>query len=206
MNTSRYLRTIIRLAINKRLIPFNRTLRNLNTLNETYDLNPEINSPEEKIDQNIQLIQEKNEVIKNLETEIKILQNHRAEAFQEVSRVRSRINKEVNEAKNFGCAGFATDLLEVADGLDHAINIVSENTISESRSKREDKCAQEFNNLYQGIVMTRNMLFTSFQKNGVEKIIPHKNDGFPPKTIGEIFRIGYHLRGRIIRPAEVGVK
>ncbi|KAF1739884.1 hypothetical protein MXB_5539 [Myxobolus squamalis] len=193
--------------------------RALNTSNETNppkDIPDAQNQTEDKISEDRITIQE-------LTREIKIIQNLRAEALHEVSRVRQRANKEIEEEKHFGCAKIAKDFIEVADVLDRAISIIPEAAIKGSVNEPENAYAKEFINLYHGIVMTRNILSNSFAKNGIAKIepglgeffdpslhsakyeIPKKDGGYPPKTIGDVFRVGYSINGRVMRPAEVGV-
>lgn len=91
---------------------------------------------------------------------------------------------------------------------------VSENT------KNAEKVFDQLTNLYTGVSMTESELVRALKRHGVEREDP-EGDAFDPnrhqalfqapmpgKVAGTIFavqKMGYTLKGRVLRPAQVGV-
>ncbi|XP_068145383.1 grpE protein homolog, mitochondrial [Drosophila tropicalis] len=125
--------------------------------------------------------------------------------------MRTRLNKQIADAKIFGIQSFCKDLLEVADTLGHATQAVPKEKLTDNA---------DLKNLYEGLSMTRASLLQVFKRHGLEPLDPI-NQKFNPNlhealfqkedktveanTIVEVTKLGYTLHERCIRPALVGV-
>lgn len=145
-------------------------------------------------------------------------------ADQENLRERSR--REIETTKEFAIQKFAKDLLDTVDILNMALNAVPTELRSKSTSlesefaKDNEKLIDQLTNLYTGVSMTEAELIKALKRHGVERVNP-EGEAFDPnqhqalfqapipgKEAGTIFsvqKMGYTLKGRIIRPAQVGV-
>ncbi|XP_014102284.2 grpE protein homolog, mitochondrial [Bactrocera oleae] len=126
--------------------------------------------------------------------------------------LRTRLTKQIADAKVFGIQSFCKDLLEVADTLGHATEAVPKDQINENNP--------HLKNLYEGLVMTKASLLQVFKRHGLEPINPlnekfnpnmhealfEKDDAtVEPSTVVVVTKLGYKLHERCIRPALVGV-
>lgn len=85
--------------------------------------------------------------------------------------LRTRLTKQINDAKLFGIQGFCKDLLEVSDTLGHATQAVPKDQI--------DNKNPHLKNLYEGLTMTKESLLQVFKRHGLEAINPI-NEKFNP--------------------------
>lgn len=148
-----------------------------------------------------------------LEEELKSFKDKYIRSLAETENVRQRMNKQVEDTKNFGIQGFCKDLLDVADVLNMAVD----NTPKDELSKNS-----HLQNLFEGLTMTESQLQKVFAKHGLVKITPKIGDKFDPfiheamfqvpsenkesnSNIAAVTKIGYKLKDRTIRPAVVGV-
>ncbi|KAG0225481.1 Mitochondrial matrix cochaperone [Actinomortierella wolfii] len=132
----------------------------------------------------------------------------------DMENLRARTAKEVNNTKDYAIQKFAKDLLETADILSLALKNVPAEEISESSTNTHLK------NLHTGLSMTRDELLKTFKRYGVEPYDPinekfdpnlHQANfqvpipGKEPGTVFDVQKIGYMIKGRVLRPAQVGV-
>ncbi|CAI2347538.1 unnamed protein product [Caenorhabditis sp. 36 PRJEB53466] len=135
-------------------------------------------------------------------------------SLAETENVRRRGVKQTEDAKAFAIQSFCKDLLEVSDILDIAVKSVKPEEL-ESGSKA-------FKDLFEGVSMTRSVLAKTFSKHGLVSVDP-TNEKFNPNLHEAVFqipaanakqpvghievctKIGYSLKDRPIRPAQVGV-
>lgn len=140
--------------------------------------------------------------------------------------MRERSRKEIETSKEFAIQKFAKDLLDTVDILNMALTAVP----SELRSKTSsiesavaqdaEKVLDQLTNLYTGVSMTESELIKAFKRHGVERenpeglvFDPNRHEALfqapmPGKDAGTIFavqKMGYTLKGRVLRPAQVGV-
>ncbi|XP_053963176.1 grpE protein homolog, mitochondrial [Anastrepha ludens] len=126
--------------------------------------------------------------------------------------LRTRLTKQIADAKVFGIQSFCKDLLEVADTLGHATESVPKDQINSSNP--------HLKSLYEGLVMTKASLLQVFKRHGLEPINPINEKFNPnmhealfekdepdvePSTVVVVTKLGYKLHERCIRPALVGV-
>lgn len=125
--------------------------------------------------------------------------------------VRTRMRREVNDAKQYGIQNFVKDLLEVADVLGKATESIPKDALENN---------VHLKNLYEGLQMTEVQLQSVFKRYGVtqinplgEKFNPNHHEALfeipdpakEPGTVGTVTKVGYKLHERIVRPAMVGV-
>ena len=131
-------------------------------------------------------------------------------ARAETQNVRRRMEKDVADARTYAATGFARDILSVADNLARAIDAIPEDL-------REDS---KFKGLVEGIRATQRELDKVFAQHGVERIAamglpldPNLHQAMmemprqdaEPGTIVQEMQPGYTIKGRLLRPAMVGV-
>ncbi|XP_054259055.1 grpE protein homolog 1, mitochondrial [Macrosteles quadrilineatus] len=156
------------------------------------------------------------ELLKQVETltdDKKSLEDKYKRALADAENTRRIKMTEVEKAKNFAIQGFCKDLIEVADTLNKATECVPKEEISEEKNPH-------LKNLYDGLVLTENILQKVFQKHGLaqcnpmnepfdpnfhEALFQQEVEGKPPNLVVVVSKIGYTLNGRCIRPALVAV-
>ncbi|MBX7526786.1 nucleotide exchange factor GrpE [Qipengyuania vesicularis] len=131
-------------------------------------------------------------------------------ARAETQNVRRRMEKDVQDARNYAATGFARDILSVADNLARALDAIPSD-------QREDDKLKGF---IAGIEATQRELEKVFNQNGITRIAakgmpldPNQHqammeiptDDAEPGTIVQEMQAGYMLKDRLLRPAMVGV-
>ncbi|KAG0013650.1 Mitochondrial matrix cochaperone [Entomortierella chlamydospora] len=133
---------------------------------------------------------------------------------RDMENLRQRTAKEVASTKEYAIQKFAKDLLDTADILVLAIKNVPAEEISETSTNNHLK------SLHTGVSMTRDELLKTLKRHGVEPYDPI-NEKFDPNlhqanfqvpmpdkepgTVFDVQKVGFMLKGRVLRPAQVGV-
>jgi molecular chaperone GrpE len=130
----------------------------------------------------------------------------------EMENLRRRTEREVSDARQYGIAGFARDVLAVADNMHRALS-----TIDEAQRAAADPTVQA---MIEGIELTERELMKSLEKNGVRKFTPEgekfdpnlhqamyevPNADVPAGHVAQVIQSGYMIGERMLRPALVGV-
>jgi len=117
----------------------------------------------------------------------------------------------VADAKAFGIAAFAKDILGVADNLGRALAALPDD---------ERKAEGAVKTLIAGIELTDKDLLRILERHGIRKLVPlgEKFDpnfhealftvpdaSVPPGTVSKVVEPGYAIGSRPLRPAKVGV-
>jgi len=147
-----------------------------------------------------------------LNDKLKDMQDKYMRSLAETENVRTRMKKQVDDAKLFGIQGFCKDLLDVADILGKA---------TESVPSEQLQLNQHLSDLFSGLTMTETQLQKVFSRHGLVKIAPEDGEKFDPNfhealfeqpipgkeggTVAVTTKVGYKLHERTIRPALVGV-
>ncbi|KAL7318143.1 GrpE, mitochondrial [Mucor circinelloides] len=140
--------------------------------------------------------------------------------------VRERSRKEIETTKEYAIQKFAKDLLDTVDILNMALTAVpgelreKSSCLQSELAKDAEKIVDQLTNLYTGVSMTESELIKALKRHGVERENP-EGEAFDPnrhqalfqapmpdKEAGTIFavqKMGYTLKGRVLRPAQVGV-
>jgi molecular chaperone GrpE len=130
----------------------------------------------------------------------------------EMENLRKRTDREVTDARLYGVASFARDILGVADNMRRALDAVS----PELRASAEAGVKA----LIDGVELTERELIKALDKNGVRQFSPRgekfdpnvhqamfevPNASVPAGSVVEVVQPGYMIGERVLRPAMVGV-
>jgi len=128
----------------------------------------------------------------------------------EMENLRRRTEREVADARSYGVAGFARDILGVADNMRRALEAIGPEL-------RASKDAQV---LIEGVELTERELNKALEKNGVKKFDPQgakfdpnihqamyevPDPAVPAGFVAQVMQPGYMIGDRVLRPAFVGV-
>lgn len=130
----------------------------------------------------------------------------------EMENLRKRTAREVTDARVYGVAAFARDLLGVADNMRRALE-----TVTPAMRESGEPGVKAF---IEGMELTERELEKALEKNGVRRFDPRgekfdpnfhqamfeiPNPSVPAGSIVEVVQPGYKLGERVLRPALVGV-
>lgn len=147
-----------------------------------------------------------------LEAQIAELKDKYLRAYAEMENTRRRAEKDVADARNFSIAGFARDMLAVADNLGRALAAVDPAV--------REAADNTLKTLLEGVELTNRELAKTLEKHGVRLLDPldqkfdpnfHQamfeipDDSVPPGTVKQVVQPGYAIGDRVLRPAMVGV-
>ncbi len=146
-----------------------------------------------------------------LAAEVAELKDQLLRALAETENVRRRLQREKEDGIKFAAAGFAKDMLSVADNLRRALDSAEPEALGESEPLKA---------LHDGVEMVERELAAVFERAGIERIDPmgekfdhdyHQamfevpDSDQPNGTVVQLLQPGYVMRGRLLRPALVGV-
>jgi molecular chaperone GrpE len=133
-------------------------------------------------------------------------------ALAEMENLRRRTEREVNDARTYGIAAFARDILAVADNMDRALQALDD--------ELREKADAGVKALLDGVELTERELHKVLEKHGVKKLEPagqkfdpnlHQamyevpDPSVPAGTVAQVVQAGYTIGDRVLRPALVGV-
>ena len=148
---------------------------------------------------------------RDYEAELAALNDKLLRTLAEGENLRRRAQREREETSKYAIAGFARDVLGVADNLRRALEALPEGAAA------EDGPAKSFT---EGVELTERELLGVLERHGVEKIDPEgqKFDHnlheamfeiptaeAAPGTVVQVVQAGYVLNGRLLRAARVGI-
>ncbi|KAJ7582705.1 GrpE nucleotide exchange factor [Mycena floridula] len=167
----------------------------------------------------------KEEEILDLTSRLRYLQAD----FQNLQRNAAR---EKEQTRDFAVTRFASDLLETVDVLSYALNSIprsvipssappSETVPSEAASSSPTKPPEEYlRELYEGVELTQRQLLSTLFKYHVkpfdptgDKFDPNRHEALfqapapdkEPGSVSQCLKIGYTIKDRVLRAAQVGV-
>jgi molecular chaperone GrpE len=130
----------------------------------------------------------------------------------EMENLRRRTEREITDARVYGNASFARDVLAVADNMHRALEAIG----PELREQADAKMKA----LVEGVELTERELMKVLEKNGVKKFSPAgekfdpnvqqamfelESADVPPGHVAQVIQAGYMLGDRVLRPAMVAV-
>ena len=133
-------------------------------------------------------------------------------ALAEMENLRRRTEREVTDARAYGIAAFARDILAVADNMDRALQALDD--------ELREKADAAVKGLLDGVELTERELHKVLEKHGVKKLEPvgekfdpnfHQamyevpDPSVPPGTVVQVVQAGYTIGERVLRPALVAV-
>jgi molecular chaperone GrpE len=133
-------------------------------------------------------------------------------SMAEMENLRRRTEREINDARTYGVAAFARDVLTVADSMDRALQALD----AEIRGNADPGVKA----LLDGVELTERELLKVLEKHGVKKLDPagqkfdpnlHQamyevpDPSVPAGMVAQVVQAGYTIGDRVLRPALVGV-
>jgi molecular chaperone GrpE len=133
-------------------------------------------------------------------------------ALADMENLRRRTEREVADARQYGIASFARDILGVADNFRRALDAIG----PELRAGADAAVAS----FIEGVELTERELLKALEKNGIRKIEPlgekfdpnlHQamyevpDPSVPSGSVVQVIQPGYVIGERILRPAMVAV-
>src|SRR5262249_46969763 len=128
----------------------------------------------------------------------------------EMENLRKRTEREVADARLYGNASFARDVLQVADNMQRALDAIAPELRGDDKLK----------SLIEGVELTERELLKVLGKHGVKKFSPEgekfdpnvhqamfemASAELPPGHVAQVIQAGYMLGDRVLRPAMVAV-
>ena len=168
----------------------------------------EITKIEDEEELNAQEVHETQEVT-DLKNQVALLEDQLRRSLAESENMRRRMEKMIDEARQYSIVNFAKDLLVVIDNLSRAL----EYKVSDNQDQIES--------VLTGVDLTKTELESVMKRYGVESILPVSGDKFdynlhhaisqvvtdeyPTGSIVSIMQPGYKIQERLLRPAIVTV-
>ena len=130
----------------------------------------------------------------------------------EMENLRRRTEREVSDARSYGIASFARDVLGIADNMQRALDAARQEL-----GATPDPGAKA---LLEGVELTERELLKALEKNGVKKFDPQgekfdpnlhqamyevPDPSVPSGMVMQVIQAGYMIGERILRPALVAV-
>ncbi|MCW5774661.1 MAG: nucleotide exchange factor GrpE, partial [Rhodospirillaceae bacterium] len=127
---------------------------------------------------------------------------------------RRRAENEMADARKYGAASFARDVLGIADNLHRALEAAA------AAGGDEAARAQAFEGLRQGVELIEREFASILDRHGIKRVHPQGEKFDPnfhqamfeveaetvdPGTVVQVVQTGYRLHDRLLRPAMVGV-
>jgi molecular chaperone GrpE len=133
-------------------------------------------------------------------------------SLAEMENLRKRTDRQVADARDYGIAAFARDILAVADNMERALGALD--------ADLREKADVGTKALLDGVELTERELLKVLEKHGVKKFDPlgekfdpnlHQamyqvpDPSRPAGTVAQVVQPGYMIGDRMLRPALVGV-
>jgi molecular chaperone GrpE len=130
----------------------------------------------------------------------------------EMENLRRRTEREVTDARLYGIASFAREVLAVADNMHRALEAIG----PELREHADAKVKA----LIEGVELTERELMKALEKSGVKKFAPQsekfdpnfhqamfemESTNVPVGHVAQVIQAGYLIGDRVLRPALVAV-
>jgi molecular chaperone GrpE len=130
----------------------------------------------------------------------------------EMENLRKRTEREVIDARLYGIAGFARDVLAAADNMHRALEAIG--------PELRDAADAKVKAFIEGVEITERELLKTLEKNGVKKFSPQgekfdpnvhqamyevQTSDQPPGQVAQVIQAGYMIGDRVLRPALVAV-
>jgi molecular chaperone GrpE len=150
--------------------------------------------------------------LETLQQENAGLKDRLLRSLAEMENLRRRTEREVADAKTYGVANFARDMLVVADNLRRALDHLPAET-----RESADAAAKS---LVEGVEVTERDFLSRLTRHGVKKLEPQgerfdpnlhealfevPDENVPAGTVVQVIESGYTIGDRVLRPAKVGV-
>lgn len=175
---------------------------------EVQKKNKEIQELNTKIVDTSLKLEEKEEIISNLNKAIDEAKNNTLRAQAELVNYRKRKDAEVSDLLKYANADFAKELIVVVDNFERAIKMSLE-----SNSEELKKYMEGYNLTYTNLISILNKFGISeinrlgekFDPNLEQALLTDHDESKDDDVVTEVLLKGYMLKDRVIRPASVKV-
>lgn len=175
---------------------------------EVQKKNKEIQELNTKIADTSLKLEEKEEIISNLNKAINEAKNNTLRAQAELVNYRKRKDAEVSDLLKYANADFAKELIVVVDNFERAIKMSLE-----SNSEELKKYMEGYNLTYTNLISILNKFGISeinrlgekFDPNLEQALLTDHDESKDDDVVTEVLLKGYMLKDRVIRPASVKV-
>lgn len=175
---------------------------------EVQKKNKEIQELNTKIADITGKLEEKEEIISNLNKAIDEAKNNTLRAQAELVNYRKRKDAEVSDLLKYANADFAKELIVVVDNFERAIKMSLE-----SNSEELKKYMEGYNLTYTNLISILNKFGISeinrlgekFDPNLEQALLTDHDESKDDDVVTEVLLKGYMLKDRVIRPASVKV-
>lgn len=145
-------------------------------------------------------------------TEVAELKDRLLRTLADMENLRRRTEREVVDARAYGIAAFARDMLGVADNMRRALDAVG--------AEQREAADANLKGLIDGIELTERELHKVLEKHGIAKLDPQgekfdpnfhqamfelPDPSVPSGTVVQVVQSGYRIGERVLRPALVAV-
>lgn len=150
-------------------------------------------------------------VVGNLVKEAQESRDRLLRTLAEMENLRKRTEREVADARSYGIAKFARDILDIADNMHRALEAVPEEARADTGGLKS---------FIEGVELTERSLMNALEKHGVKRFDP-VGEKFNPNfqqamyevpdasvaagTVVQVIQPGYMIGERVLRPAMVAV-
>lgn len=150
--------------------------------------------------------------LETLQAEVASLKDKLLRTLADMENMRRRTEKEVADAKVYGVANFAREMLTFADNLRRAVDSVP--------PAARETLDQNIVTLIEGVELTERDFLSRLARFGVKKIEaqgqrfdPNQHEALfeipdesvPNGTVAQVIEPGYLIGERVLRPAKVGI-
>lgn len=148
-----------------------------------------------------------------LQAENADLRDRLLRAAAEMENTRKRAERDKQDASRYATAGFARDMLEVADNLRRALAALKE--------EEREAASESLKGMVEGVEVTERQLLAIFERHGIREITPKPGERFDPNlheamfevpgtehpsgSVVHVIQAGYTIAERLLRAARVGV-
>jgi molecular chaperone GrpE len=147
-------------------------------------------------------------VLQKLQQENTDLKDKMLRTLADMENLRRRTEKEVGDAKLYGVASFARDMLTFADNIRRILDNVPQ------------ELRQSGATLIEGLELTERDFVSRLARHGVKKLEPQgtkfdpnrhealyevPDESVPNGTVVQVIEDGYAIGDRVLRPAKVGI-
>ncbi len=130
----------------------------------------------------------------------------------EMENLRKRTEREVTDARLYGIASFAREVLAVADNMHRALAAIG--------PELREHVDPQVKSFIEGVELTERELMKALEKSGVRKFSPQgekfdpnvqqamleiESADVPPGHVAQVIQAGYMIGDRVLRPALVAV-
>ncbi|KPP82054.1 MAG: molecular chaperone GrpE [Oceanicaulis sp. HLUCCA04] len=147
-----------------------------------------------------------------LQAQLDDLRDRLLRAVADAENTRKRAAREVKDTREYAVTGFARDMLDVADNLERALGLLSDDVRA--------SLPESVRPLVEGVEMTQRRLASTLERHGVKRVAPEPGDPLDPNLhqaaaqipadqpkgrIAHVMQPGYVIGERTLRAAMVVV-